>query len=98
MIELAPSILKRCLLPQTIAGTAGDRPHGPPSFFGLRIPISTKKAAQIRSAIHVLLVYFVSVQLQKLVEIGTRHVGDIFENSEIPEVWLPETFLKTVFY
>ena len=27
MIERAPSILKRCLLPQKIAGTAGNCPH-----------------------------------------------------------------------
>ena len=27
MTNLAPSILKQCLLPQTGAGTAGNRPH-----------------------------------------------------------------------
>ena len=44
-----PSILKRCLLPQTIAGTAGDRPHRRGSFFVTEYV----SHAQIRSAGHV---------------------------------------------
>ena len=34
MTELASSIPKQCLLPQTTAGTAGNRPHHRGSFFG----------------------------------------------------------------
>ena len=49
MTELAFGILKQCLLPQTIAGTAGNRPHWRGTFFYREYEYH----AQIRSADHV---------------------------------------------
>ena len=50
MTELAPSILKRCLLSQIIAGTAENRPPLAGNFFFV---IESLYHAQIRSADHV---------------------------------------------